>query len=92
MPRRTTVIDSIDGECSGKMRSTPTPPEILRTVNVSLTPPCLRAMQTPRTPGALLLALANADVDPQGIARAEVRQIVPQILLLGLDKRVHCYP
>src|SRR6266571_4296483 len=37
----------MDGECSGKMRSTPTPAEILRTVNVSLIPAPRRPRQTP---------------------------------------------
>src|SRR5512133_4400741 len=35
------------GLCSGKMRSTPTPLEILRTVKVALTPEPRRAMHTP---------------------------------------------
>ncbi len=33
-----TSIFSIFGECTGKVRSTPTPKEILRTVNVSRAP------------------------------------------------------
>src|SRR6266540_3628093 len=46
-PLRTSSISAIDGACSGKIRSTPTPAEILRTVNVSLMPPPRRAMQMP---------------------------------------------
>src|SRR6266853_2373687 len=46
-PFRTSSSDAIDGECNGKMRSTPTPAEIFRTVNVSLMPPPRRAMHTP---------------------------------------------
>src|SRR3989449_6759402 len=46
-PFRINPISAIDGECSGKIRSTPTPAEILRTVNVSLMPPPRRAMQMP---------------------------------------------
>src|SRR2546425_9202395 len=37
----------MEGPCSGKMRSTPTPAETLRTVKVSLIPPPRRAMQMP---------------------------------------------
>src|SRR5437870_3761856 len=37
----------MDGECDGKMRSTPTPAEILRTVKVALIPAPRRAMHTP---------------------------------------------
>src|SRR5690349_23926574 len=37
----------MEGEWSGKIRSTPTPAEIFRTVNVSLTPPPRRPMHTP---------------------------------------------
>jgi hypothetical protein len=36
---------------------------------------------------ALLLALAHADVHAQGVARAELRDVVAQVLLLGLDER-----
>ena len=43
----TVVMLSSIGEWTGKMRSTPTPFEILRTVNVSDTPAPRRAMQTP---------------------------------------------
>src|SRR3989475_8820329 len=46
-PLRTSSIAAIAGECSGKIRSTPTPAEILRTVNVSLMPPPRRPMHTP---------------------------------------------
>src|SRR5205809_3522837 len=46
-PLRTSATSAIAGECSGKMRSTPTPAEILRTVNVSSMPPPRRAMHTP---------------------------------------------
>ena len=38
---------SIFGECSGKVRSTPTPNEFFRTVNVSRTPEPCRLMQMP---------------------------------------------
>src|SRR5882762_9955399 len=46
-PFRSRPISAIKGACSGKIRSTPTPAEILRTVNVSLMPPPRRAMQMP---------------------------------------------
>src|SRR2546421_108757 len=46
-PFRSSPISAIEGACSGKIRSTPTPAEILRTVNVSLMPPPRRAMQMP---------------------------------------------
>src|SRR5882762_9317122 len=46
-PFRSNPISAIKGACSGKMRSTPTPAEIFRTVNVSLIPPPRRAMQIP---------------------------------------------
>src|SRR6266566_5290303 len=46
-PFRISPISAIEGACSGKIRSTPTPAEILRTVNVSLMPPPRRAMQIP---------------------------------------------
>src|SRR5688500_6641837 len=38
---------SMEGEWRGKTRSTPTPPETLRTVKVSRMPPPLRAITTP---------------------------------------------
>ncbi len=37
----------MDGECTGNVRSTPTPNEILRTVNVSRRPPFWRRITTP---------------------------------------------
>src|SRR2546426_8774959 len=46
-PFRIRPISAIEGACSGKIRSTPTPAEILRTVKVSFTPPPRRAMQIP---------------------------------------------
>src|SRR5437016_12528636 len=46
-PFRINPISAIDGACSGKIRSTPTPAEIFRTVKVSLMPPPRRAMQIP---------------------------------------------
>src|SRR6266545_1240173 len=46
-PFRSNPISAISGACSGKIRSTPTPAEILRTVKVSLMPPPRRAMQIP---------------------------------------------
>src|SRR5438105_4869778 len=46
-PFRNSPISAIEGACSGKIRSTPTPAEIFRTVNVSLMPPPRRAMQMP---------------------------------------------
>src|SRR2546425_631891 len=46
-PLRTSSIPAIAGECSGKIRSTPTPAEILRTVNVALIPAPRRPMHTP---------------------------------------------
>src|SRR2546430_1857484 len=46
-PFRSNPISAIKGACSGKIRSTPTPAEILRTVKVSLMPPPRRAMQMP---------------------------------------------
>src|SRR6267378_1078900 len=50
-PFRSNPISAINGACSGKIRSTPTPAEILRTVNVSLMPPPRRAMQMPSNAG-----------------------------------------
>src|SRR5256885_3840166 len=46
-PFRSSSISAIEGECSGKIRSTPTPAEIFRTVKVSLMPAPRRAMHTP---------------------------------------------
>ena len=46
-PVHSPMISEIMGLCSGKMRSTPTPLEILRTVKLALTPEPRRAMQTP---------------------------------------------
>src|SRR5439155_7560804 len=46
-PLRSSSISAIAGECSGKIRSTPTPAEIFRTVKVALIPPPRRAMHTP---------------------------------------------
>src|SRR5712691_11307044 len=46
-PLRTSSTSAMAGECRGKMRSTPTPAEILRTVKVSSMPPPRRAMHTP---------------------------------------------
>src|SRR5699024_1195973 len=46
-PRLATSILSMVGECSGKVRSMPTPKEDLRTVKVSRIPPPERASTTP---------------------------------------------
>src|SRR5882672_1058396 len=46
-PLRTSSISAIAGACNGKMRSTPTPAEIFRTVKVALMPAPRRAMHTP---------------------------------------------
>ena len=46
-PRAATSMCSIFGECSGNVRSTPTPNESLRTVNVSRTPSPWRLSTTP---------------------------------------------
>ena len=49
--------------CSGKIRSTPTPKLTLRTVTVSRTPPCLRAMHDAlESLKAFLVAFLDADV------------------------------
>src|SRR3569832_2869206 len=47
MPREITSILSMFGELSGKILSTPTPYEILRTVNVDREPFATRRMHTP---------------------------------------------
>src|SRR3954454_6627423 len=46
-PRAETSIFSILGECTGNVRSTPTPKDCLRTVKVSRTPSPWRLMTTP---------------------------------------------
>src|SRR6201999_4370312 len=46
-PRVTRSILAMFGECTGKVRSTPTPNEILRTVKVSRMPPFWRRITTP---------------------------------------------
>src|SRR5699024_2697395 len=46
-PRNTTLMESMFGEWTGKVRSTPMPKDILRTVKVSRTPPPWRRMTTP---------------------------------------------
>src|SRR5699024_2261525 len=46
-PRNTTLMESMFGEWTGKVRSTAMPKEILRTVKVSRTPPPWRRMTTP---------------------------------------------
>ncbi|AAN24119.1 hypothetical protein BL0278 [Bifidobacterium longum NCC2705] len=46
-PLRTSLMESMDGECTGKRRSTPVPKLILRTTKVSRTPAPLRAITTP---------------------------------------------
>jgi hypothetical protein len=40
-------MEATVGLCSGKIRSTPTPADIFRTVNISLIPPPRLAMQRP---------------------------------------------
>src|SRR2546429_235263 len=49
-PLRSSSISAIAGECSGKIRSTPTPAEIFPTVKVALIPPPRRALHPPSNP------------------------------------------
>ena len=68
-------LDAIDraGECTGKVRSTPTPYEVLRTVNISRFGTALaaddRALEDLDT---LLVALDHPDVHTHGVAGLEL--------------------
>ena len=71
------------------MRSTPTPFEILRTVNVSLTPAAAtRDAHALERLNALLFAFLHAHVDAKGVAGAE-RRDVTEPLFLGFDEGMH---
>ena len=90
-PIWTTSIFSIFGEWSGNVRSTPTPNDCLRTVNVSRDARALAldhdALEDldPRP-----RALDHAEVDADGVARLELRQALAQLALLeGLDDVAH---
>jgi len=80
----TTSIELIVGECSGKMRSMPTPKLTRRTVNVALDArPFLEITHALEGLEALLHLLAfaflQADVDAHGVARAELGEVFAQL-------------
>ena len=78
------------GLCSGKMRSTPTPLEILRTVNAALTPTATtRDAHTLERLNALLFPFLHAHVHADGITGAERREVVAEPLFLGFDEGMH---
>ena len=77
------------GLCTGKMRSTPTPLEILRTVKVSLTPLPRRAMQTPSNAWMRSFSPSfDANVDAERVTGTE-RRHVAEPLFLGFDEGMH---
>ena len=81
---------SIFGECSGNMRSTPTPKDCLRTVNVSRTPWPWRLITTPsktctrrRVPSMTWKWTLHA------VARREVGNAAQLRALDGFDDAAH---
>ena len=71
-----TSIFSIFGEWSGNVRSTPTPNDCLRTVNVSRAPEPCRLMHDPLEHlDAAPLPLDHLEVDANGVARLEPRHV-----------------
>ena len=79
-PRVTTSILATIGECTGKVRSTPTPKLTLRTVKVSRTAAALAADDDALEHlDPLAVALDHADVHLQGVAGGEVGDVVAQV-------------
>ena len=74
---------SIFGEWSGNVRSTPTPKDCLRTVNVSRKPESLALdADALEDLDALPVALDHLEVDAQRIACLELRQVRAHVALL----------
>ena len=68
------------GECTGKVRSTPTPKLTLRTVNVSRAPLALAPDHDALEHlDPLAVAFDHADVHLQGVAGGEVGDVVAQL-------------
>ncbi len=81
-PIACTSIFSIFGECSGNVRSTPTPNDCLRTVKVSRTPGALALDDDPLEDlDAAALSFDHLEVDANGIAGLELGQVRPQLAL-----------
>ena len=82
---------SILGEWSGNVRSTPTPNDCLRTVNVSRDAGALALDHDPLEDlDAPAAALDHLEVHADGVARLEARDVLAQLRLLdALDDRAH---
>ena len=77
---------SILGECTGKVRSTPTPNDCLRTVNVSRSPLPWRLMTTPsKTWVRRLRALHHLEVHSHAVAGLEDRDAAQLSALDAVD-------
>ena len=79
-PRVTTSILAMIGECTGNVRSTPTPKLTLRTVNVSRHAAALAADDDALEHlDPLAGAFDDADVHLQGVAGRELGDVVAQL-------------
>ncbi len=78
------------GECTGNVRSTPTPKLTLRTVNVSLHAAALaaddRALEDLHS---LAVALDDSDVDLHRVAGTEIRDVLSQAVAVDHLGGVH---
>ena len=90
-PRAATSIFSILGECTGNVRSTPTPNDCLRTVNVSRAPGALALDDDPLEDlGTAAGALHDLEMDPHAVARLEDRHSAQLGALEAVDDSCHC--
>ena len=84
-----TSIRSILGECTGNVRSTPTPNDSLRTVKVRRRAPLLLEDDALEDLGAAAGALHDLEMDAYAIAHTEVRNCAHLTALDAVDQLVH---
>ena len=71
------------------MRSTPTPPEILRTVKVSRAPPAAAGdHDAGEHLDALFFALADLHVDADAVARSELRDVALERGFFDFEQKI----
>ena len=89
-PRAATSIFSIFGECSGNVRSTPTPKDCLRTVKVSRSAVALALDDDALEDlGAAARALDDLEVDADAVAGVELRDAAQLGALEAFDDGAH---
>ena len=81
---------SIFGECTGNVRSTPTPKDCLRTVKVSRTPSPWRLMTTPsKTCVRRRVPSIDLEVDAEPVTGRKARDATQLAALEAVDHGAH---